>query len=253
VTGASDGSLLFLRDELRAHATRAGAPLDLAIICDFAAAHLGAAVAVSIPAGPDGAFLVSAGGPKARAAEDLQLTVGEGPSREGWSEVAILLVDDLATAAQQARWPLFAPAAVESGICSLCVIPMRVGAARFGVFAVYFDQPAALTVEILADAVLLAAIALDLLLDELGTVRDGALHDGGDGHDPMSRVADRLLDDHPEIHQATGMVSVQLGVDLSEALLHLRGRAFGDGRALSDLAADVVSGTVRFFPEEDPP
>ncbi len=250
MTDPGHGGLEYLREALRDHAQLVGSPVDLEMMCEFAGAHLGAAVAVSIPAGPDDGSVITAGGPTARAAEELQLIVGEGPSRQGYADVGILLVDDLATAAQQARWPLFTPTAIESGIRALCVIPMRVGAAQFGVFAVYFDRTAALTVETLADAVLLAAIALDLLLDQLGS--NGAAPDGVDQHDSISRVAARLLDDRPEIHQATGMVSVQLAVDLPTALLHLRARAFADGRSLSGLAADVVGGTFRFEPDIAP-
>jgi AmiR/NasT family two-component response regulator len=44
-----------------------------------------------------------------------------------------------------------------------------------------------------------------------------------------------------EVHQATGMVSVQLGVSMDEAFVRLRAHAFADGRSLRDVARDVVS------------
>jgi hypothetical protein len=55
---------------------------------------------------------------------------------------------------------------------------------------------------------------------------------------------------HLEVHQATGMVQVQLNVSTEEALLRLRARAFADGRPLRDVAADVVARRLRFDPED---
>lgn len=49
-----------------------------------------------------------------------------------------------------------------------------------------------------------------------------------------------------EVHQATGMVSVQLGVSLAEALVRLRARAYADGRPIAQVAADVVGRRLRF-------
>ena len=63
--------------------------------------------------------------------------------------------------------------------------------------------------------------------------------------DPTVRTDFRL-----HVHQATGMVAVQLDVPVAEALLRLRARAFAEGRSVSDLAADVVAGRVRFEVED---
>jgi AmiR/NasT family two-component response regulator len=49
-----------------------------------------------------------------------------------------------------------------------------------------------------------------------------------------------------EIHQATGMISVQLGVGLEEAFSRLRARALAQGRTLSELAGEVIARRLRF-------
>jgi hypothetical protein len=49
-----------------------------------------------------------------------------------------------------------------------------------------------------------------------------------------------------EVHQATGMVSVQLHVSLIEAMTRLRGEAFSSGLALRELATAVVERRFRF-------
>ncbi|MBV8992163.1 MAG: ANTAR domain-containing protein, partial [Pseudonocardiales bacterium] len=53
-----------------------------------------------------------------------------------------------------------------------------------------------------------------------------------------------------EVHQATGMISVQLGISVGEAFARLRARAFADDRLLSELATDVVARRIRFDHED---
>jgi hypothetical protein len=118
---------------------------------------------------------------------------------------------------------------------------MHVGAARFGVLALYFDRVGGLSDDGLAEARTFATIALDLLLDHAGP--PGREIAGDPSRDR------RFYDDRPEIHQATGMVAVQLKADLGTALLRLRAQAYAEGRLLSELSADVVARTVRFEEE----
>ena len=68
---------------------------------------------------------------------------------------------------------------------------------------------------------------------------------------PAGLLAAALADGadlHPVVHQATGMVAAQLEVGVGEALVRLKASAFGNGRALDDVARDVLAGTVRFDP-----
>jgi hypothetical protein len=54
---------------------------------------------------------------------------------------------------------------------------------------------------------------------------------------------------HPEVHQATGMISVQLGVTATVALIRLRAYAYANDRALREVAGDVVARRLRFHPD----
>jgi hypothetical protein len=56
------------------------------------------------------------------------------------------------------------------------------------------------------------------------------------------------LADRSEVHQATGMISVQSGVSLADALLILRARSFAAERPLDAVARDVVDRVIRFAP-----
>lgn len=44
-----------------------------------------------------------------------------------------------------------------------------------------------------------------------------------------------------EVHQATGVLSVRLGVPLSEALARLRAEAYSSGRTLADMARAIIA------------
>jgi hypothetical protein len=268
-TGGEGGAgapprLELLREVIVADAERLGVAVSLDLLCRTAAVHLHvAAVAVSVSAVTANVFgidTLAAFGRLARLGEELQFTAGEGPSMEALSMEVLtrsgpLVVEGLGAPGQQARWPLFAPAAVEAGIAALYVFPLRIGAACFGVFVAYLDRPGTLSPTAMGDAMIFAALALELLLDHLSDVAAGV--SGGECDDAGFSVEldgdpgggqfgfGWAFDDRPEIHQATGMVSEQLGVDISTALLRLRARAFAGDRMLSELAADVVARRVR--------
>lgn len=223
-----------MRRALRAHAELLQVPVSLDVVRRLAGVRWrGAAVAISVPLRVVGAATAEtlAAADLAREGEELQVTLGEGPSLDVLAGSPAIHLREL-TGEAETRWPMFAPAAVLRGIGSLAVMPMRVGAARFGAFVVYQGRPGGLDPADGAEAIVLASIALDLLLGDLGPPGSDAL---------LASVEDR-----PEIHQATGMVSIQLGVDLPTALLRLRARAFAENRRLSHLASDVVSRVVRF-------
>lgn len=221
-----------------------GVPMSTSLLCQVAAAHLEvAAVAVSVPGGLLSAQTLGVAGAFARPLEELQVILDEGPSHDGLSYGAPVFVEDLAAPAEHARWPLYAPAATDQGVLAQFVLPMQVGAARFGVFVLYLDRVGGLGAERLGEARIFGEVALGLLIDHAA---GGAL-----GAEDEPRPRQPFLDDRAEIHQATGMVSVQLGADLATALLRLRARAFADHRLLSDLAADVVARSLRFRPDDD--
>jgi hypothetical protein len=52
-------------------------------------------------------------------------------------------------------------------------------------------------------------------------------------------------DFHSIAQNAAGMVSVQLGVSVTVALIRLRAYAFSHDRALNDVARDIVSRALR--------
>jgi hypothetical protein len=142
-----------------------------------------------------------------------------------------VLQPDLARTAPL-RWPAFAGGALQAGVRAVFAFPLRVGAIRVGVLDLYRDRIGPLSADDLTEALSFAdAATLVLLNAQAGSPVRGAV---------------QVLDDRAEVHQATGVVSVQAGVGLAEALVLLRARAFADQRPIGDLARDVLAGAADF-------
>lgn len=191
----------------------------------------GVGLALMTDDGPAGTVAATDGA--AVLLEDLQFTLGEGPCVDASHSGRPVLQPDLAATAER-RWPAFAGGALAAGVAAVFAFPLRVGAIRVGVLDLYRDSPGVLNADQLADALAFADAATLLLLH-------AQTHGSGDGApgDPPS-----VLDDRAEVHQATGIVSVQAGVDLAEALLLLRARAYADQRPTGEVARDVLAGTL---------
>ena len=119
------------------------------------------------------------------------------------------------------------------------VLPLRIGAIRMGVLTLYRRSSGGLTRAQTADGLALADLACLILLD--GTDPAGeARSDWAASRDGMR---------HPEVHQATGMIIVQLGVTAEIAFARLRAHAYAHDRRLRDVARDVVTRRLRFEPD----
>jgi hypothetical protein len=176
--------------------------------------------------------------PVAEEIEELTLTLGEGPGVDVRGGGA-LLVADLTEPGWLTRWPMFAPAAAQAGATAVFALPLQVGAIRVGALTLYRVGPGNLRPLQLSDALMLADATCALLLEDAAHTRRS---------DDIS--PEHVGPQHPEVHQATGMISVQLGVTATVALIRLRAYAYAQGRRLHDVAGDVVARRLRFFPDD---
>jgi hypothetical protein len=176
----------------------------------------------------------------AQRIEDLQLTLGEGPCVDAIVGSAPVLVADLRAREDLAveRWPAFLPFAADAGVRAVFAFPLRIGVIRIGALDLYRAEPGAFSDDELSAALLAAELAGFGLL----AIQTGEEGDVEAGSEPGAGQA--------QVHQATGMVMVQLGVPIEEALLRLRARAFATGQPLAELAAEVVQRRVRFERED---
>jgi hypothetical protein len=208
-------------------------PQRLVDACAGALPISGAGIALMTDSGPAGT--VAATDQLASLMEDLQFTLGEGPCVDSSLWGRPVLQPDLATTGP-ARWPGFSAGALEAGIGAVFALPLRVGGIRLGVLDLYRDHPGALTPRELTEALAHADAATAILLHlQARTPANGT----GSGLIPV-------IEDHAAVHQATGIVSVQADVTLTEALVLLRARAFAADRPVVALSRDVVAGLAHF-------
>ncbi|WP_211294239.1 GAF and ANTAR domain-containing protein [Lentzea kentuckyensis] len=171
--------------------------------------------------------------------ENLRFTLGEGPCEDAVRSGVPVLAGQLDSWENHQRWPLFAPAAIATGARAVFVFPLRSGAIRVGALALHRTSPGPLTSEQVHDAHIIADLTMSLLLDELTRLHLASEVPPADGM-PLSRA---------EVHQATGMLSVQLGVSMDEALVRLRAHAFAHDQSVVDVSRDIVARRLRLSPE----
>lgn len=205
----------------------------LCTVCVDALGVSGACLTVSID-GADPVPLCSSDALAARVAE-LQHTLGEGPSVDA-SRTGVPVSEDNLANPHTARWPAFGAAAASAGAAALFAFPLRMGAVRLGVLTLHQIHPGRLRDDQFVDALLIAQMSTSHVLATQAGAPPGLL----------AEDLEMLASQRAEVHQATGMVSVQLGVDAVEALVRLRAFAFANDRSLADVGADVVARRLRF-------
>jgi hypothetical protein len=138
-------------------------------------------------------------------------------------------------------------ALMDTTVKALYVFPLTLGALNVGIVELYSTTTGALDRTDRAKALVLANEAAWNLLDHLLQVQEAAtdetsLTSQASAESPLSRR---------EIHQATGMVLVQMNVTPTDALLLLRAHAFAHGKTVRAIAGDVVARRLQFSPEAE--
>ncbi|MCT2587948.1 GAF and ANTAR domain-containing protein [Actinophytocola gossypii] len=161
--------------------------------------------------------------------DDLAVTVGLAPCFDAFELGRPVLVPYLTS--DSGRWPGFTADAVTAGAAALFSFPLQVGGVRLGVLEMHRRSAGPLTQAQLTDALLLADAATDTIFDDV--------------HGVALLTLSGLVDIHAEVHQATGMVAVDMRVSLAEALLRIRGHAFAHHRTLTEVAKEIIERRLR--------
>jgi hypothetical protein len=160
--------------------------------------------------------------------EDIQDVLGEGPGPAAYEAESAMAAD---VRVDRGRWPLFAEAAREvPGVRTVYAVPMRPGQRAIGVLTVHQnagDLPDGDRALFLADA-----IGAALMQDPPPPVESDL--DPG----PWSTRA--------QIHQATGMVLMQLRISPADAMALMRAHAFSHSITLAEVAEQITSRRLRF-------
>jgi len=166
--------------------------------------------------------------------EDLQFTLGEGPGIDAYRDDRPVLEPDLADPIIP-RWVAFTPPAVHAGARAVFGFPVQIGVVHMGSLNLYRDRPGAMTDDQHADSLVMADVAARAMVAMQADAPPGALAQELEAGANLRFV----------VHQASGMVSDQLGVSVGEALVRLKAFAFSSSQLLDDVARDVVSRRLR--------
>lgn len=174
--------------------------------------------------------------------EDLQFTLGEGPSLEAARAGAICLVADVSSA-PAARWAGFLPAVAQLGVRAVFAFPLRLGSLKVGALTGHRRRPGMMSGESIEHALTLCDALTDFLL---------RMRLPPPSREDAARTPGLVHLHRAEVHQATGMVAVQLGLSLPAALSRLRAEAFATNRCITEVATAVLRGDLRLTANNDP-
>lgn len=178
---------------------------------------------------------------RAGALEDLQFTTGDGPCRDAYRSNEVVSAAHL-DADASGRWPTFVELAATVGFGAVFAYPLSTHGTTVGVLTVYQDAPGALSPAQHDDSVVVAEVLGETLLSLQASAPDGDLAPGLD-----VAVAYRA-----QIHQASGMIAVQLQIPPDDALARIRAYAFAHDLSVDAVATEIVDRRLRLTDDDRP-
>jgi len=164
--------------------------------------------------------------------ELFQLQNEEGPCLDCFHTGQSVTIENLA--AEVDRWPRFVPAALDAGFASVHGVPMRLRDERIGVLNVFGAHPGTLT-----DAQAMVSRAMADIAT-IGILQQRALHRAQETVEQLQvALTSRIM-----IEQAKGVLAERAGLAMDESFERLRTYARGTNRRLSDVAQELIDGTL---------
>lgn len=222
----------YLAEVERRHASGSPSGPLLCAACVAVVGVTGAGITLMGDGGPRGSLGVSDG--TIGVVEELQFTLGEGPCIDAFRSRRPVREPDLADP-QTERWPAFSGPAVQAGVRAVFGFPLQVGAARIGALNLYCDEPGDLGDQQFVDALEMA----DVVTQTIFMLQAGA------APRELALEIEALHRFRAVVHQASGMLSAQLGISTTDALARLRAYAFASERPINDIAREVVLRQLR--------
>jgi hypothetical protein len=167
--------------------------------------------------------------------DELQYVLGEGPHWDALRSGRPVSAPNL-RARDDGKWPMLSAALADFNLGALFAYPLRMGAVTVGVADLYRRESGAFDEHDSATAMSLARETAPRALQTATTLaRAEAPAKPG--------LAAEL---RREVHQATGMILVQLDIDATEAFLRLKAYSFSSGISIQEVAKDVVQRRLNF-------
>ncbi len=181
--------------------------------------------------------LVAASTEQARVAELFQIQNDEGPCLDSYRTGQPVIVPDITAGQAAERWPRFAAAAREMGFAAVHAIPMRLREQIIGTLNLFGSAPDGLDPAVAQAARALVDIATIGILQERATRE----------HELVAGQLQVALNSRVIIEQAKGILAERMRVTPDQAFIVLRAYSRNHNYPLTQLAADVTSGTAEML------
>jgi transcriptional regulator with GAF, ATPase, and Fis domain len=194
---------------------------------------LGASAAGIMLADPRGELqVVASSAEEARLLELYELQNNEGPCLDCYRTGEPVARADLP--AMHAAWPAFTPRLQQLGFRSAQALPMRLRSETIGALNLFRSEPGRLSEADLSIGQAMADVATVGLLQERTIAARELL-----ATQLQTALTSRVL-----LEQAKGMVAQRAGVSMDQAFQLMRAYARSHNRRLSDVAAQVIEGSI---------
>lgn len=176
--------------------------------------------------------VMAASSERTRLLELFQLQNDEGPCLEAYATGESVRDADLASALD--RWPRFAPEAVAAGFRSVDALPLRLRAAPIGALNLFGASQGGMSeanrriARAMGDVAAIAIIQSQMVRES----------------ETRARQLQHALDSRVAIEQAKGMVAERLAYDMDRAFELIRSYARGHRRHLTEVATEIIAGTL---------
>ncbi|HSM02906.1 MAG TPA: GAF and ANTAR domain-containing protein [Acidimicrobiia bacterium] len=176
--------------------------------------------------------VMAASSERTRLLELFQLQNDEGPCLEAYATGESVRDADLASALD--RWPRFAPEAVAAGFRSVDALPLRLRAAPIGALNLFSASQGGMSeanrriARAMGDVAAIAIIQSQMVQES----------------ETRARQLQHALDSRVAIEQAKGMVAERLAYDMDRAFGLIRSYARGHRRHLTEVATEIIAGTL---------
>lgn len=202
-------------------------------LADRCVSVLNASAAGVMLASPAGALsLVASSSEAMRILEMFELQTREGPCVDAFHTGRRVQHEDLR--AESAKWPRFAPMALDLGFQSAFALPLRLRDSTVGALNVFFLGPDPMPEPDVVVAQAFADLATISVLQHRRATEARLLNE-------QLSIA---LDSRVVIEQAKGVISERTGIDLAESFAMLRTYARSHNLRLTDVAQSAVDGTL---------
>jgi GAF domain-containing protein len=176
--------------------------------------------------------LIAASTEESEMLELFELQSDEGPCLDCFAEGHPVVNVDPQDAMR--RWPAFYAVVRAAGFESVHAVPLRLRNQVIGAMNLFVAQQATLGEDDIALVQALADMAT------IGLLQERAVRE----HQVLAGQLQGALNSRIVVEQAKGMVAERRGVDMGEAFAMLRAYARGNGSTLTDVAADVIGGSL---------